>query len=1036
MKMLKQYICLSLIFLLMSAAVSAQQMITVKGRVLGGNKKQPIANAQIFSPDGKATVMTNPDGTFVLEVSDPRTVLNVKAEHYYEHTACLLGRKELKIYLIPRNTMMYTDRYEGSEGPLKMDYKPGTARTIHHKDMSDALSGVDDALAGKLAGVRVVNKGGMPGEGSLVNMRGIRSFVADNTPLVVVDGLPYLPDLEVSSVISGFSRSMFAPVNLKDIESVTLLRGADATAYGSLGSNGVLLINTQKASDLETQIEFQTVEGVGFVRKKMPLMQSEAFKNYIADIGETKYADLNEMIDIFPFLKDDPDDHYGYLYDNNTNWQKEIYTPAFSSENILKIKGGDAVAVYAISAGLQYNKGIVENTDQQKYFTHLNTKINITKKLSTFLNVGFNYGVHNAMEQGMVKETNPILAALQKAPVLSVYEQDQHKNNLPNFNPVQQFGISNPAAIVADVNAKNRAYDVLVSLGLDYDINAFWKFHVLGGLYYNYNQEKTFIPGKSSGAIAPLMHGFAQNTVRGGIGEALNYYVKASFGYDRTLNEVHEVSAAAGFQLMSSRRELDYGTGVNTSSDFYQELGNATKFRTITGYIDQWRWMDAYLKASYGFNHQYYITAAAAVDMSSAYGENSARAFVMPSAQIAWKMKNASFLRDNDFIGDLTLRGEYGFNGNSRYSSKYGRYYYVSRNFYDLSGLVRAGLPNLQIKPEKNITANVGVDLGLFAKRAFLSVDFYEERTKDMILDRKMPAAYAYRTMYDNAGEIRTRGLEASLNVNLLEKGGFSWIIGGNIAAYKSKVMELGGAKTRTVTFSDGTQLRTEVGKAPNLFYGYRMDGVYASKQQAVAADMYSHGGLQFAAGDAIFRNLNGDHVIDDRDMMVIGDPAPDFYGGFYTRLNYKGLSLFANFTYSYGNDVYNAVRRSTESMSGFENQSRIAERRWTSDGQVTDIPRAVYGDPIENSRFSDRWIEDGSYLRLKELTLSYETNRKLLVFNKLRVYVTGENLFTCTKYLGLDPEFSYSYSPEYAGLDLGKIPVSRNVKVGLVLNF
>lgn len=1036
MKMLKQYICLSLICLFMPAAVFAQQMLTVKGRVLGGVKKQPVANAQVFSLDGKSTVMTDSDGYFILEVSDPKAVLNIKADKYYDNMTHLYGRKELTIYLIPTNTLMYTDKYESSEGERKIGLRPETARTIHTKDMSRALSGVDDALAGKLAGVRVVNKGGMPGEGSVVNLRGIRSFVADNTPLIVVDGLPYLPDLETSSVISGFSRSIFAPVNLKDIESVTLLRGADAVAYGSLGSNGVLLINTQKASDLETQIEFQTVEGVGFLQKKMPLMRSEAFKNYIADIGETRYSDLNQMIEVFPFLKDDPDDHYGYLYDNNTDWQKEIYTPAFSSENILKIKGGDAVAVYAISAGFQYNKGIVKNTDQQKYFTHLNTKINITKKLSTFANVGFNYGVHNLMEQGMTKETNPILAAFYKAPILSVYEQDRYKNNLPNFNPVQQFGISNPAAIVSDVNAKNRVYDVLVSLGLDYDINAFLKFHVLGGLYYNYNQEKTFIPGKSSKAIAPLMDGFAENTVRGGISEALNYYVKGSFDYNRTFNRVHEVSASAGYQLMSSRRELDFGSGVNTSSDFYQELGNSTKFRSITGYIDLWRWMDAYLKATYGFDHQYYITAAAALDMSSAYGENSAQAFVMPSVQVAWNMKNASFLRDNDVVSSLTVRGEYGYNGNSRYSSKYGRNYYESRNFYDLTGLVRAGLPNLQIKPERNITANIGADVSFLARRVALSLDFYEEKTKDMILDRKMPSAYGYQTMYDNAGEIRTRGVEAAFSVNLLEKGNFSWIVGGNIAAYRSKVLDLGGAKTRTVTFSDGTELRTEVGKAPNLFYGYQMEGVYASKQQAAAAGMYSHGGLQFSAGDAIFRNLNGDKVIDDKDMAVIGNPAPDFYGGFYTQLSYKGLSLSANFTYSYGNDVYNAVRRSSESMSGFENQSRIAERRWTSDGQVTDIPRAVYGDPIGNSRFSDRWIEDGSYLRLKELTIGYETNRKVLVFNKIRAYVTGENLFTCTKYLGLDPEFSYGYHPEYAGLDLGKMPVSRNVKVGLILNF
>lgn len=1033
-----KHICAGLTLLLLSSALSAQELITVKGKVLSADKKQPIANAQVSSFDAKATAYTEGDGTFTIKVYDGNATLTVKAGQYFDNEIALLKRTEVNIYLLPTNSVMYSGTYQSNEGSRKTISNLGTAVNVNKKDLNQGHSATDDALTGKISGLRVMNKSGMPGEGSVVNLRGTRSLVAENTPLIVVDGLPYLPDLENSAVINGFSKNIFAPTNLKDIESITLLKGTDAAAFGSLGSNGVLLIETEKASDLETKVQFHTVEGVGFMKKRIPVMEAEAFKNYIADVGETKYSDLNQLMETFPFLKDDPDDNYKYKYDNNTQWQDEIYTPSVSSENILKVKGGDAVANYALSVGYLYNKGVIENTKQSKYYTRLNSDINITKRLKIFATVGFNYSNHNLMEQGMVKETNPLLTALYKSPLLSIYEQNRFKENLPNYNPVQQFGISNPKAVVSDVNAKSKAYDVIVSLGLNYQLNPHLNFQAQGGMYYNYTKEDMFIPGKSSKTIAPLLDGLAENTVRSGTGEGHNYYIKGSARYSRMFNNKHDFSASLGYQLLSSKRELDCGSGINTTSDFYQNLGNVTTAykRSIVGYIDQWNWMNAYAIVNYGFNNQYYIGASATVDASSSYGSNSGRAFIMPTANAAWKVKNAPFLRNSELISNFVIRGEYGMNGNSRYSSKYGRYYYTSAPLRDVAGMVRAGLPNLQLKPEKNITATVGADLSLVGNLIDLGVSFYEERTKDMLLDKRMPAVYGYSIMYDNAGEIKTQGVEADFAVNLFSKKSIRWTIGANIATFRSEIVSLGEAKTRTVKFSDGTQLRSEIGKAPNLFYGYTTEKVFASRAEAEAAALVSQGGKAFSAGDIKFTDRDGNHIIDDKDMTVIGNPTPDFYGAFYTNLAYKGFNLYANFTYSYGNDIYNAVRRSSESMSGWENQTRTAERRWTSDGQITDIPKANFGDPIGNARFSDRWIEDGSYLKLKEITLSYETKRKVLFFTGLKAYISGENLFTWTKYTGLDPEFAYSYSPEMAGMDLGKVPLAKTAKIGLVLNF
>ncbi|MBD9179219.1 MAG: hypothetical protein EGP82_08615, partial [Odoribacter splanchnicus] len=550
-----KHICAGILLLLLSSALSAQELITVKGKVFSADKKQPIANAQVSSFDAKATAYTEEDGTFTIQVYDGKATLTVKADQYFDNEVALLNRTQVNIYLLPTNTVMYTGTYQSNEGPRKTINNIGTAVSINKKDLNQGYSATDEGLIGKISGLRVQNKSGMPGEGTVVNLRGIRSLVAENTPLIVVDGLPYLPDLENSAVINGFSKNIFAPTNLKDIESITLLKGTEAAAFGSLGSNGVLLIETEKATDLETKVQFQTVEGVGFMNKRIPLMEAEAFKNYIADVGETKYSDLNQLMEEFPFLKDDPDDNYKYKYDNNTDWQDEIYTPAVSAENILKVKGGDAVANYALSVGYLLNKGVVENTKQQKYYTRLNSDINITKRIKMFATVGFNYSTHDLMEQGMVKETNPILTALYQAPLLSIYEQNRFKENLPNYNPVQQFGISNPKAVVSDINAKSKAYDVIVSLGLNYQLNPYLDFQAQGGMYYNYTKEDMFIPGKSSKAIAPLLNGLADNTVRSGTGEGMNYYIKGSARYSRMFNNKHDISASIGYQLLSSRRE-------------------------------------------------------------------------------------------------------------------------------------------------------------------------------------------------------------------------------------------------------------------------------------------------------------------------------------------------------------------------------------------------------------------------------------------------------------------------------------------------
>lgn len=1038
-RLVNKCVCIGILVLLISIRVAAQDKTTVDGAVYNAVTKEPLKDVQIFSSNASSSAMTDSLGRFTINLTDANAWLRVQTRGYVGKEIALSGRRTVKVFLLPENSVMYNNSYTYIDGVKSMENKTGNAQVLNEKDIFGGYTSPDDALVGRMAGLRVTNKGGMPGEGSVVTMRGVRSLTAENQPLIVVDGIPYFPDLETSSVIEGFSRNAFMPVNMKDVKSITFLRGADAALYGSIGSNGVLLIETERSKATETQVRVHSTEGIGIMNRRYPLMKSDAFKSYISDLAETRYSSLKDIVNKFPFLKEDEKDPNNYLYENETDWQDEIYQTAFTSDNNLMVSGGDAIAKYALSVGTVQNKGIWKGTTQSKYYTRLNADIQVSKKFELFASAAFNYSEFNLQEQGLSGKTSPFISALQQAPIFSVYKQDREKHNLPHLNSTaEMFGVSNPAAIISDVESSNKSYDILVDLGARYNIGKGFSSSLIFGLYYNYIKESMFVPGNTSGALASLFNGVRANTIRGGSGEGLNYYLRINASYDKIFRNIHQVNASVGYQLMTSRREADWGGGLSIQSDFYKSMSNieGTYGRQVNGYLDKWNWLNLYMTGGYGYKNQLFIDGTVTFDASSVYGDANGRMVVLPSAKVAWAMKNASFLRDADALEKLTIRGEYGRSANSRYSSKYGRYYYQTVPYRDLAGTIRVGLPNSELGPEYVVTTNVGLDFALLGNRLNLSADYFEEKTNDMLLGKTMPAAYGEKTMYDNAGSIRTRGVEASLSATVLQLGKFGWMLGGNITHYKTKVLNLGNQKECLYTSDDGTTLLVREGGEPYAFYGYVADHVFVSQREADEAGYIAQSGTAFGAGDIKFQDMNGDHIIDAKDQKVLGSATPDFYGGFFSNMSYKGFNLFVNFTYSYGNEIYNAVRRSGESMNSFTNQFATTATRWTYDGQGTNMPRATYGDPMENNRFSSRWIEDGSFLKLKEITLSYEFGRKLLFFNNIKVYVTGENLYTWTKYVGLDPEFSYSYDPMVAGVDLGKVPLARTGKIGVVLNF
>ncbi|HPR33574.1 MAG TPA: SusC/RagA family TonB-linked outer membrane protein, partial [Prolixibacteraceae bacterium] len=706
----------------------------------------------------------------------------------------------------------------------------------------------------------------------------------------------------------------------------------------------------------------------------------------------------------------------------------------------------DAIAKYDLSFGYLNHEGVVENTGLSRYNMRLNSSINISQKLDMFASMSLAYLDNKLQEQGIIPQTNPLLAALSKSPLLSPYRKDEYNNLLPDYASIRDDegkirisdAVSNPLALVNTGNVSNEGSDILMNMGVNYRLAQDLKLSGIVGLYNNYNRSEVFVPGVSSGAIMPLKEGLALNTVRQGIRETFNMYYSLNGSYNKRFGLDHALDVVAGFQAMTIRKEFDAGEGRNTSSDFYKTLDNVNTIgRNFFGYIYKRNWMNAFLKAAYTYKELWSAALDFSLDGASSSGNETAQTGIFPAISVAAFLHNQPFLVNQSVVNRLVVRAEWVKTGNSDFDSNLSDYYYRNQVFRELSGIVRANIPNTGLSWENTTTLNAGVDFTGFRQRLDLSLDLYQKQSTDVILAKAISPAFGMGFIYDNMASIQNTGLELGVQAYLVHRPSFDWVVGGTFATNRNKVLSLGGETDKIIEFRDGTALITREGEALYSFYGYRSLGVFLNSESATGANLTDFAGQPFGPGDIHFSDENSDGVIDEADRVIIGNPNPDFFGCIYTSIRWGRLSVLANFTYSYGNDVYNGLRREYESMDDFGNQFASTERRWQREDQETDMPRAYYGDPMGNARFSDRWIENGSYLKLKELTLSVDLKRgDLNVFQGGSIYLTGENLWTLSEYLGFDPEFSYSYVPYKQGLDFAKVPLMRTVKLGFKLHF
>lgn len=1020
--------------------------VTLRGRVTDPVSRQAVEGAVVtISVLGEA-IKTNASGEFSAEVSSLTGEISTWYPGFYTDVRTVAGQQEIHIVLIPLSKKSYSSTVVlPFRGTVAASEKSSSLQPITKHQVSLSASGADRSIA-VIPGVHSIGKSGMPGEGAYFAIRGINSLTAASDPLLVINGVPYMPDRNESGIIGGFSKGILNGIHPRDIENITVLKGSETALYGSMGANGVVLIETDKAVDLETRVELLSQVGFSAQRAKMPVMGVADYKSYIGNVALTRYNDMADVLALFPYLIDNPDYYYNYLYNNSTEWQSMLYQPAFTTDHVLKIKGGDAIAKYDLSIGIKSDQGQLLATGYDKYFARFNSDVNLSRKLRFYSTVLMAYHTYKVHEQGMLNATNPLLAAMKKGPVFSPWQKDNENRLLPDLAIIRDEdnklivnnSVSNPLALVNSLDAREHGYDVQMNAGLNYQLNDALTLKGLAGIYYYLSRQNAFVPGITNRTIMPLSNGLAINTVRSAEGTTYNQYYQLGADYQTQIDDQQRLQASVHSQLIMNSMEYDAGTGYNTANDFYKTLNNVTSAsRTYFGYHQLWNLWSTNARVQYLYNQQFTAGISFTADASSASGPDAPLLSVYPALQLSWMLHNGS-LKNNEKINQLTLRTEVFQTGNSRFSSSLSKYHYVNKVFRELSGIVRAGVPNTGIVPERTTTLGLGMDGSFFGHRLDLTLDVYHSRNTDLIMPVSVSSALGVNYLYDNRAITSNTGVEAGIQLAIVRNRNFQWNIGLSVAANNEKVISLGGQDDLVLEMEDGSAIRTQVNNPLYSFYGYKTKGVLSDAAQAAGANgkgnpLTTFVGAEFQAGDVWFVDQNNDGVIDDRDRVNLGSAAPLVHGYFTTSIQWNKLELYAGFNYSAGNKMYNAVRRSMESMDGFSNQLITVNRRWMYEGQKTDMPRAVYGDPMGNSRFSDRWIEDASFIRLKELTLSWHIEKLL---RGTTVFVTGENLFTLTNYLGMDPETMYSYDASMRGFDYAKVAHPVTVKFGCNIQF
>ncbi|WP_217606740.1 TonB-dependent receptor [Chitinophaga sp. GbtcB8] len=974
-------------FLLLAVLYAGAQDLAIKGHVQD-QQGNPLPGVSISIKNTSKGAITQPDGNFSIQAA-ASDVLVFSYIGFVAQEVPVNNQTTVNITLQDQNKQLNEVVVVGYGTQRKKDIT-GSVSVVGEKEFaSRPNTQLGSVLQGKAPGVQVLASSGKPSAGLNIRIRGTSSISSSSNPLYVIDGVP-----------TTDTRSL----NPSDIESVSVLKDASSAAiYGASGANGVVLITTRRGKTGDPRFEFNAYGGYSSVWKRMDVLNGPQYKDLMTELGYI--TDWNK-------------------YNQNTSWQDEIFRKGTSQNYQLSMSGKTDKTTYYLSGGWVQQNGAIRSATMDRF----NFKVNLEQKVNNWLTMGTNVAYSRWHDVDVtdnigVDRGGVLLGTLATPPVIGIYNPDGTFTS----NPFQDW--ENP---VASTDGADRGYKQQRLLGNVYAeiyLLPELKFRSNFGVDYNNSLYDYFLdPFRTSYGRA--QKGRGKNTT-----DLVNYWIaENTLSYNKTFGK-HTIGALGGVVAQKTKWESATiektgfsGGSIPTTNagSVFVSADNTKSEKSNASFLG---------RINYGYADKYLLTANFRADASSIFGP-AHRWGYFPSASVGWRISQEEFMKGVTAINDLKLRAGWGKVGNDQLGDS--RYAWLglvgSGSNYPIGGVVLPGntpssFENRNLKWEATEQYNVGIDVAVLDSRLSFSADAYVKNTSDLLLNVPVPKSTGFDISTQNIGKIQNKGFEFLVSSRNFV-GEFQWETDFNISFNRNKVVDIVGQDIFNANVSNrGNVSLAREGEPLGVFYGY------------VAA------GVDPETGNMQYLDKTGKKTFTPaaEDRTIIGDPNPDFLYGLTNNFSYKNIRLSVFLQGSQGNDMFNASRIETESMIDPRNQSTAVLRRWKTPGQVTDIPKAVANNS-DNSRISTRYVENGSYMRVKSATLSYDLPADLLSrikLKNLRVYITGENLFTFTKYTGFDPEVNFLGNSTNAteantsmGVDFGTYPQTRNLIVGLNVSF
>ncbi|WP_312134566.1 TonB-dependent receptor [Sphingobacterium sp.] len=994
-----------------SIHTSISKQSTVNGRVTDGGSPVQGVSVTVRGVAGSGTT-TNANGEFSVQVDNPNATLVFTMVGFTTQEVPLRGQSNVNVSLASADTDIEQVVVIGYGTQKKSDLTGSVSSVGSEKINAFPLAGTAQALQGRAPGVSVSSINGEPGRAPRVRVRGGTSINASSDPLYVVDGFP------------GST-----PPAPEDVESIEILKDASATAiYGSRGANGVIMITTKKGKIGKPMVEFNNSIATQQVGKRLDLLNASEFGAYINDVY------VNGGNNNIPFPNPES-------LGEGTDWQDLVFRNGNLLSNQLSVSGGSDNIRYYTAVNHYGQKGTVIESDYRRFSgtSNLDMKVNDRIKIGTRLlfNRSILNGVRTQESSSGTTAAGVISGALRFEPTQGIFD------DAGNYT-LKKFGDPHDNPVAA---ARERANEVKTDL---FQGNGYLELTLLKDLIFRStvglqvsNQRtgnyvsKRLVEGRNFGGIGSIAAHKNTNVI------SENY-----LNYNLKINEANNLDAMVGYSYQSSRNESWQANNRNFISDSfsYWNLGAGSNYQNASSNLEDWIMSSFYGRINYNLLGRYLFTATGRYDGSSRFGENNKWAF-FPSAAFAWNVSQEPFMESVEAISNLKIRTSYGETGNSEIGS------YQSLARYSATLATMAGVPVNAVRPTNvanpNLTwettkqTDAGIDIGFLNNKINLTVDYYYKKTIDLLYSVPLPIYSGYTGSLQNVGSVENKGWEFALGTTNIDRE-LKWNTDFNITFNRNKILQLPGGDIRYNTIpghmlSTDSQILRE-GEVVGAFYGWVFDGVYQQGDDFSPQPSKKPGDVKYKDifGRDASNNLvaGADGKINADDRTIIGNPHPDFIFGFNNDFKYKNFDLNIFFQGSYGNDMLNITRMELDWMAGKGNATKDALNRWTPTNTNTDVPRASASN---NPEVSSRWVEDGSYLRLKNLALGYNVPKTAIVrigIDQLRLFASAQNIWTWTNYSGFDPEVSFQDSNRNIGLDYMGYPNIKSFTFGINARF